>query len=157
MEKLLISACLLGENCRWDGGNNALPAEILAALRQRFALLPVCPERDGGMSTPRVPSERRGTAVVSRTGEDVTEYFSRGAECALQTARAGGCSVALLKERSPSCGSGRIYDGSFTGTLVPSDGLAAERLRAAGLRVLGESRVGELLYENHTDTPFASD
>lgn len=145
MEKLLISACLLGGNCRYDGGNNALSEEVLAALRARWELLPVCPERDGGMSTPRIPSERRGESVVNRAGEDVTAYFVRGAELALRTARDAGCRYALLKERSPSCGSGLIYDGSFTGTLVPGDGLAAETLRAAGIAVCGESGLEKLL------------
>ena len=145
MEKLLISACLLGGNCRYDGGNNALSEEVLAALRARWELLPVCPERDGGMSTPRIPSERRGESVVNRAGEDVTAYFVRGAELALRTARDAGCRYALLKERSPSCGSGLIYDGSFTGTLVPGDGLAAETLRAAGIAVYAESRLEKLL------------
>ena len=145
MEKLLISACLLGERCRYDGKSNALPEPVLAALRARYELLPVCPERDGGLPIPRVPSERRGGLVVSRAGEDVTRFFERGAAAALETAKAAGCACALLKERSPSCGSGRIYDGSFTGTLVPGDGLTAEKLKAAGIAVLGESRVEELL------------
>ncbi len=145
MEKLLISACLLGGNCRYDGGNNALSEEVLAALRARWELLPVCPERDGGMSTPRIPSERRGESVVNRAGEDVTAFFVRGAEIALRTARDAGCRYALLKERSPSCGSGLIYDGSFTGTLVPGDGLAAEALRAAGIAVYGENGLKMLL------------
>ena len=145
MEKLLISACLLGVNCRYDGGSNALPEAVLSRLRLRYELLPVCPERDGGLPTPRIPSERRGKAVVNRAGEDVTAYFTRGAEIALGKAQTAGCGLALLKERSPSCGSGSIYDGSFTGALVPGEGLAAERLRAAGIAVYGESRVGELL------------
>lgn len=145
MEKLLISACLLGGNCRYDGGNNALSEEVIAALRARWELLPVCPERDGGMSTPRIPSERRGESVVNRAGEDVTAFFVRGAEIALRTARDAGCRYALLKERSPSCGSGLIYDGSFTGTLVPGDGLAAEALRAAGIAVYGENGLKMLL------------
>lgn len=145
MEKLLISACLLGGNCRYDGGNNALSEEVIAALRARWELLPVCPERDGGMSTPRIPSERRGESVVNRAGEDVTAFFTRGAEIALRTARDAGCRYALLKERSPSCGSGLIYDGSFTGTLVPGDGLAAEALRAAGIAVYGENGLKMLL------------
>ena len=145
MEKLLISACLLGERCRYDGGTNALPEALLAALRESYELLPVCPERDGGMPTPRIPSERRGGAVVNRAGEDVTAYFARGAELAVQKAAGCACRLALLKERSPSCGSGLIYDGSFTGTLVDGYGLAAERLTAAGVAVFGESRVKELL------------
>ena len=145
MEKLLISACLLGENCRYDGGNNALPAALLAALCEAYTLLPVCPERDGGMPTPRTPSERQAERVVSREGEDVTAFFARGAEHALRTAHAAGCTLALLKERSPSRGTGLIYDGSFTGALVPGDGLTAETLCAAGIAVFGESRAAELL------------
>ncbi len=145
MEKLLISACLLGGNCRYDGGNNALSEEVLAALRARWELLPVCPEQDGGMSTPRIPSERRGESVVNRAGEDVTAFFVRGAEIALRTARDAGCRYALLKERSPSCGSGEIYDGSFSGRLIPGDGVAAEALKKAGITVFGESEIPALV------------
>ena len=90
MEALLISACLLGENCKYSGGNNALPKETLTALERRFRLVPVCPERDGGLPTPRIPSERRGERVLNREGEDVTEPFRRGAESALETARREG-------------------------------------------------------------------
>ena len=145
MEKLLISACLLGELCRYDGKSNPLPDETIAALRKRYELLPVCPERDGGMPTPRIPSERRGTRVVNREGEDVTDFFVRGAEKAFSLAAAAGCTRALLKERSPSCGSEVIYDGSFSGTLVPGEGVTAERLRSAGIEVFGESRCKEFL------------
>ena len=106
MEKLLISACLTGENCKYDGGNNALPPETLAALRGRYELVPVCPEQLGGLPTPRVPSERKDGRVVSRAGEDVTDAFRRGAEEALRIARENGCRRALLKTNSPSCGSG---------------------------------------------------
>ena len=145
MEKLLISACLLGERCSYDGQSNPLPDEALAALRGHYELLPVCPERDGGMPTPRIPSERRGARVVNREGEDVTEFFVRGAEKAFALAETSGCKKALLKERSPSCGSEVIYDGSFSGTLVPGEGVTAERLRSAGIEVFGESRCKEFL------------
>ena len=145
MEALLISACLLGADCKYSGGNNALPGETLAALRGRWRLIPVCPEVAGGLSVPRLPSERRGERVVSRTGEDVTAAFLAGASDAAALAERFGCGIALLKERSPSCGSGEIYDGSFSGRLVPGWGAAAEKLRGAGIRVLGESRVPELL------------
>ena len=138
-EALLISACLLGTNCKYNGGNNALPEEQLAALRERFRLVPVCPERDGGLPTPRLPSERRGDRVVNRAGEDVTEAFRRGAALALETAAREGCRMALLKERSPSCGSGKIYDGSFTGTVIEGDGITAETLKKSGLAVFGET------------------
>ena len=133
METLLISACLVGYNCKYNGGNNALPPEVLSALRERYRLIPVCPEAAGGLPTPRVPSERRGERVVSRDGKDVTEAFRRGAELALATAKDRGCRKALLKERSPSCGSGMIYDGSFTGTLMPGDGVTAEYLKNKNL------------------------
>lgn len=138
-DALLISACLLGTNCKYNGGNNALPPERLAALEERFRLVPVCPEQAGGLPTPRLPSERRGERVVNRAGEDVTEAFRRGAELALETALWEGCRLALLKERSPSCGSGRIYDGSFTGTVIPGDGVTAEMLKKSGLTVCSET------------------
>ena len=138
-QALLISACLLGTNCKYNGGNNALPPEKLTALEERFRLVPVCPEQAGGLPTPRLPSERRGEQVVNRAGENVTEAFRRGAELALERALREGCRLALLKERSPSCGSGRIYDGSFSGTLIPGDGITAELLKKSGLAVFGET------------------
>ena len=137
MEKLLISACLTGENCKYNGGNNALPSETLAALRSRFELVPVCPEQLGGLSTPRVPSERRGERVVNREGADVTEAFRSGAEQALRIAEQAGCRRALLKSNSPSCGSGSIYDGSFSGRLTAGDGVAAALLKHSGIEVFG--------------------
>ena len=140
-EALLISACLLGTNCKYNGGNNALPEEKLAVLRERYRLVPVCPERDGGLPTPRLPSERLGERVLNRAGEDVTEAFRRGAAHALETAEREGCRIALLKERSPSCGSGKIYDGSFTSTVIAGDGITAELLKQNGIRVLGESEI----------------
>ena len=140
-EPLLISACLLGTDCKYNGGNNALPPEQLAALEAKYRLVPVCPERDGGLPTPRLPSERRGDRVLNREGEDVTEAFRKGAALALEAARKAGCTRALLKERSPSCGSGRIYDGSFSGTLIPGDGVTAELLKEKGIAVCGESEI----------------
>lgn len=143
MEKLLISACLLGENCKYSGGDNYLPA--VERLKDRYELVPVCPERDGGLPTPRVPSERCGERVFSKTGEDVTAQFRRGAEMAAKLAREQGITKALFKERSPSCGFGEIYDGSFTGTVVTGAGVAAELLAAEGIAIFGESAVEELL------------
>ena len=138
-DALLISACLLGTNCKYNGGNNVLPEDMLDALREHYRLIPVCPERDGGLPTPRLPSERLGDRVVNRAGEDVTEAFRRGAALALEMAAREGCRIALLKERSPSCGSGRIYDGSFTGTVISGDGITAEALKKSGLTVYGET------------------
>lgn len=142
---LLVSACLLGTECKYSGGHNAMPGATIAALREKYRLIPVCPETAGGLPTPRDPSERRGDAVVSCKGRDVTAEFSRGADAALCLAERYGCTSALLKEKSPSCGSGVIYDGSFTGTLVSGDGLAAERLKKRGIKIYGESEADKLI------------
>ena len=139
MENVLISACLLGFECKYCGGSNKLTERQLAALGERFRLIPVCPETAGGLPTPRDPSERLGDKVVSNQGRDVTAQYQKGAETALWLARRYDCKAALLKEKSPSCGSGQIYDGSFTGKLIPGDGVAAEELKKEGLIVFGES------------------
>ena len=140
---LLISACLLGANCKYSGGNNYCSA--VEQLKERYELIAVCPERDGGLPTPRTPSERIGNRVVSRSGEDVTAQFVRGAEIALDAALKNGCTHALLKERSPSCGCGEIYDGSFSGTVVSGDGITAQLLKQHNITILGESRIEDLL------------
>ena len=137
MDKLLVSACLLGKPCRYDGRSK--PDARVLALAERYELIPVCPETAGGLPTPRDPSERLGDKVVSNQGRDVTAQYQKGAETALWLARRYGCKAALLKEKSPSCGSGMIYDGSFTGKLIPGDGVAAEMLKKEGLIVFGES------------------
>ena len=139
MENVLISACLLGFECKYCGGSNKLTEQQLAALGERFRLIPACPETAGGLPTPRDPSERLGDKVVSNQGRDVTAQYQKGAETALWLARRYDCKAALLKENSPSCGSGQIYDGSFTGKLIPGDGVAAEELKKEGLIVFGES------------------
>ena len=143
---LLISACLMGVRCRSDGGRK--PLDCLNELMDRHVLIPVCPEVLGGLPTPRVPAERQGERVVTKTGGDVTAQYLRGAAEAVELARRLGCTVAVLKERSPSCGSGAVYDGTFTGTLTDGFGTAAEALRAAGLRVIGESQLAAFLEEN---------
>lgn len=142
-EKLLVSACLLGRNCKYNGGNNYTPA--VETLKERYELVPVCPECFGGLPIPHPPSERVGDKVLSKTGEDVTAAFRLGAEKTLEAARRHGTALALLKERSPSCGSGTVYDGTFTGTLTAGDGVTAALLRAHGIPVYGESRIEELL------------
>ena len=143
---LLISACLMGVRCRYDGGRK--PLDCLNELMDRHVLIPVCPDVLGGLPTPRVPAERQGERVVTKDGRDVTEAYLRGAQQALELARKLGCTVAVLKEKSPSCGSGRIYDGSFTGTLTDGWGTAAQLLQNAGLRVLGESELAAFLRDN---------
>lgn len=135
---ILVSACLLGCPCRYDGTAKADPRVL--ALMERHTLIPVCPEQLGGLPTPRLPSERREGGVFDRGGKDVAAQYRQGAEEVLRLARLYGCTHAVLKERSPSCGSGQIYDGSFSHVLVPGSGVAAELLAQNGITVLGESQ-----------------
>ena len=142
---ILISACLLGCACRYDGQSKAHP--LAQELARRRLAVPVCPEQLGGLSTPRAPSEQREGRVVSAAGAAVTAQYRRGAEEALRLAALYGCTTAVLKERSPSCGSGQIYDGTFGGTLTEGWGTAAALLRSNGIRVLGESALEQILRE----------
>lgn len=142
---LLISACLLGAACKYSGGTNTRPALVRRLRAAGYQLVPVCPEVYGGLPTPRPAAERRGNAVVTADGADVTAQFRKGAQTALLLARAAGCTAAVLKANSPSCGHGAIYDGSFTGTLVPGSGLTAELLEQAGIRVMTEEDADALL------------
>ena len=135
--KLLVSACLLGVACRYDGRSKADAA--VTALLARHTLIPVCGEIFGGLPTPRTPAERRGARVVTKDGRDVTEEYVRGAEETLQIAREKNCRRAVLKERSPSCGSGFIYDGTFSKKLIPGDGITVRLLKKAGICVYGEN------------------
>ena len=138
---ILVSACLLGTPCRYDGTGKLEPA--LERLRtQGHTLVPVCPEVLGGLPTPRPPAERQSDG---QEGGDVTAEYRAGAERALELARAHGCTLAMLKERSPSCGRGQIYDGTFSHTLIPGSGVAAQLLEPQGIPVYGESRLDELI------------
>lgn len=142
---ILISGCLLGIGCRYDGKKKPLPEETLNLLKDRFNLIPVCPEQLGGLPTPRIPSERQGDKFFMADGTDVTENYRRGAEETLYIAKLFSCSMALLKEKSPSCGCGFIYDGSFSKTLTKGDGMTAEVLKENGIEIFGESQIEELL------------
>ena len=142
---LLISACLIGAPCRFDGKSK--PCVNISELAEKYNLIPICPEIYGGLPTPRVPSERCGERVVMADGTDVTENFKRGALVSVNFAGELGAGAALLKERSPSCGHGEIYDGSFTRTLRDGDGVAAEALIGFGVKVYGESEIEKLKSE----------
>ena len=142
-ENVLISACLLGLACRYDG--RSVKKFDLTPYQERYNFIPVCPEVYGGLSTPRTPSERVKGRVVMKDGTDVTVQFQRGAEEALRLCRMFDCRIAILKEKSPSCGSGMIYDGSFKGRLTEGDGVTAEYLKSHGIKVLGESVAEALL------------
>lgn len=139
---ILVSACLLGCACRYDGGSK--PCAAVRALAARHTLIPVCPEIYGGLPTPRTPCEIVGGRVLSKDGADRTDAYRRGASEALRLAGALGCRAALLKARSPACGSGEVYDGSFSGTLTAGYGVAAAALSAAGIAVFGEDRLPDL-------------
>jgi len=141
--KILVSACLLGTPCRYDGASRRHP--LIDALAEKHELVPVCPEVLGGLPTPRTPSERAGERVLMRDGRDVTEHYRAGAEAALSVAQKEGCTLAVLKARSPSCGSGEIYDGTFSRRLIPGDGVTAELLRPNGVTVLSEEDIPFLL------------
>ena len=113
MKPLIVSACLLGTACRYDGASK--PADRIITLKDKYNLIPVCPEILGGLPTPRTPCEVKNGCVFSRDGFDRTAQYLKGADEVLRLARFFGCEAALLKERSPACGSGKIYDGSFSG------------------------------------------
>ncbi|MBO4915979.1 MAG: DUF523 domain-containing protein [Oscillospiraceae bacterium] len=139
---LVVSKCLAGAACRYDGKDNLVPE--IRALVEAGEAVAVCPEVLGGLPTPRTPSELQpGGRIVNRQGEDVTEQFVSGAERAMAICREHGCTGAVLKARSPSCGKGEIYDGSFTGTRVPGNGVFAQMLLNADVPVMTEEEFSE--------------
>jgi uncharacterized protein YbbK (DUF523 family) len=132
----IVSACLLGVACRYDGKSK--PDSRVIFLLQQGKAIPVCPEQLGGLPTPRVPAERQGDLVITRDGQDVTLQFRRGAEEVVRIAKLAGCRRAILKARSPSCGQGQIYDGSFSGVLTEGEGVCAALCRENGIQVVTE-------------------
>ncbi len=135
----LVSACLAGVQCRYDG--RSYENQTVVDLVNRGEAVPVCPEQLGGLTTPRVSSEIIGDKVMSKEGRDCTAEFTLGAERTLAIAKALGIKKAILKSKSPSCGCGKIYDGTFSGTLVDGYGKAAELLRKHGIEVVTENEV----------------
>jgi uncharacterized protein YbbK (DUF523 family) len=136
MPALLVSACLLGTCCNHEAGHSRRPAvEALAATHR---LVPICPEVCGGLATPRPGAELVGERVVNVDGDDVTAAYARGARAAVELALATGATRAVLKARSPSCGSTELYDGTFSHTLRSGEGITAAALRAAGIEVVSE-------------------
>jgi len=146
MKKIrIISACLLGLNCRYNGV--AKPCQKAIDLSKDEIIIPVCPEQLGGLSTPRVPSETTGDGldvlegkkrVINKSGVDVTKQFIRGAEEVLRLVKLFGIDEAILKQKSPSCGCGQIYDGTFSDKLIKGDGVTAALLKKNGIRVITE-------------------
>ncbi|MGI5486432.1 DUF523 domain-containing protein [Microtetraspora malaysiensis] len=154
MERVLVSACLLGRKVRYDGGAKTSEDELLAAWNAEGRLVPFCPEVAGGLPVPRPPAEIEGGAggaavlagtarILTPDGDDVTEAFVEGARRALDAARAVGARVAILKEGSPSCGSLRVYDGTFAGRMTPGQGVTTALLEQNGIRVFNEDDIAE--------------
>lgn len=143
-EKLLISACLCGQNTKYNGKNNLI--DRIEELKNHFELILICPEVMGGLSTPRNPSEIIGNKVVSNQGKDVTMEFTKGASQAKKIALDQKIKYALLKEASPSCGVHQIYDGTFNGIKILGQGLTTKLLLEQGILVFNEYEVDKLLH-----------
>ena len=134
---ILVSACLLGTDCKYNGGNNF--DKKVSRLADRHTIIPVCPENLGGLPTPRPPAEIKNGRVINKEGEDVTEAFLSGAKKTLETAKKYDCKIAVLKANSPSCGCRKIYDGNFSKTLISGDGICDKMLIDNGICVLTEN------------------
>jgi len=139
VERILVSSCLMGRPVRYDGGARPVDDELFERWRAEGRLVPFCPEVAGGLPVPRPPAEIVESRVRTVHGQDVTDAFLQGARLALETARRAGARIALLKEGSPSCGSTRVHDGSFTGRMTPGEGLTAALLESSGIRVFAET------------------
>jgi len=135
----VVSACIAGVKCRYDG--SAKPCQKVIELVKKGEAIPVCPEQLGGLSTPRAPSEQKGNKVITKDGKDVTAEFEKGAHEALNIVKMAGCKEAILKSNSPSCGSGLVYDGSFSGKLIKGDGVFAKLLKANKIKVMTEEEI----------------
>lgn len=135
----LCSACLLGIRCRYDG--QGMPNEKVREMAAREILIPVCPEQLGGLPTPRTPAEIRDGRVMTEDGRDVTEFFIRGARETLELARVYGIREAVFKQNSPSCGCGRVYDGTFSGKRIDGDGITTRMLKENGIRVVSDEEI----------------
>lgn len=148
MEKILISACLLGDKTKYDGGDNYWP--FVEELKKKYELIPFCPEVEGGLSIPRSPCEiQNDGSVKNKEGKDCSKEYALGAEKAFMACRLFGVRIAILKEGSPSCGSRNVYDGSFKGNKVAGLGITARRLIAAGIKVYSnEDNLSFLLGES---------
>ncbi|MFZ5982069.1 MAG: DUF523 domain-containing protein [Patescibacteria group bacterium] len=136
----LCSACLLGMKCRYDGSDKI--NDKIVELAKKEKLIPVCPEVLGGLKIPHEPSEIQGDGrVLSRDGKNVSDNFEKGAEAVLRIAKKKGITEAIFKQKSPSCGCGKIYDGTFSGKIIPGDGITTALLRKNGIQVISEEEL----------------
>lgn len=142
--KVLISACLLGDNVKYSGGNNLTPELVELLKKYNVKLVKVCPETFAGLPRPRVPSEIRGEKVFSKDQRDITDEFLDGAEKTFKVANKNQVHFAILKERSPSCGSSFIYDGSFSGKVIEGQGMTAKKLSSENIKIFSEEQLEEI-------------
>ena len=143
MEKVLISACLVGENCKYDGKNNY--TKDVEKLFTLCDLVLICPEQFGGLSTPRIPCEIKNGRAINKKGNDVTSKYKSGASLSLYIAKQNNVKYAILKERSPSCGVKQIYDGSFTSNVIKGKGVTCSLLEENGIQVFNEKEIDKLV------------
>jgi uncharacterized protein YbbK (DUF523 family) len=153
MEKVLISACLLGDKVRYDGGDSKIFSEYLDLWEKDGRLVPICPEVEGNLGVPRLPAEIQNgdgidvlhgrSKIINQKGVDVTQNFLEGAKQTLELVRINHIKIAVLKSLSPSCGSGEIYDGSFSSQLKEGDGITTALLKENGLKVFTENQLEE--------------
>jgi uncharacterized protein YbbK (DUF523 family) len=136
---IIVSACLAGIPCRWDGKRK--PNKKVMDLVKAGEAIPVCPEQLGGLTTPRQPSERLNDKILSKDGQDITQQFVLGSQIVLELAREYSCTQAILKSRSPSCGKSMIYDGTFQDKLIIGNGVTAELLMKNGIEVITEEGI----------------
>ena len=142
--KVLISACLLGDNVKYSGGNNLTPELVTLLEKYNVKIVKICPECFAGLTIPRVPSEIREDKVFGKDGRDITEEFLTGAEKTYEVAKRKQVDFAILKERSPSCGSSYIYDGSFSGNVIQGQGLTAKKLSKENIIIFSEENLEEI-------------
>ncbi len=145
MQNILISACLLGVDCKYNGSNNKLDDKIIHSLKEKYNLIPVCPETMGGLPTPRNPVEITDGKVFDYDGEEFTKEFEKGSEEVLKLAKLYDATIAILKENSPSCGSNYIYDGTFNHKKIKGMGIAARKLSEEYIKLFSEENVKILL------------
>lgn len=143
MEKILISACLIGDKTKYDGHSNYHP--LIKKLMEKYDLVPFCPEVEGGLPIPRLPNEIKDKKVIRQDGKDVTHQFYKGAELAWNICNYLSIKIAILKDGSPSCGSKQIYDGSFSHKKIPGQGITASYLKSKGLIIYSEDEIEKLI------------
>lgn len=147
METILVSACLLGDNVKYNGGNNY--DERIEKLKEFYDIVPICPEVFGGLSTPRIPSEIKGDSIINKEGKDVTFEFNRGAHKVINIVNFCHCKKAILMDRSPSCGVNKVYNGKFNGTLIDGMGYTAKLLKDKGIELYTIDDIDQLIKDKN--------